>query len=218
VDERDEGLLGIARTQHGVWTLAQAIACGFTRPAIRRRVEQGRWEELQPRVYRLFAPAVPEFRQALMALVLATGGVAARGSAAALHGWLPPGRPEVAIRRAARRNSHRGVAITDTLDPPDVCVVDGIPTTSVVRTLIDLAAFVPRGRFEDLFDAVIAGGGVKLPRLETRARELTAPRRSGCAVVLQLVAETSRDAVRARNGWEASVLRTIGVWVSLRRE
>ena len=100
--------------------------------------------------------------------------------------------------------------MTDSLEPPDVCVVDAIPTTSVVRTLIDLAALMPRGRFEELFDSVVAGGGVRLRRLETRACELAAPRRSGCAVVLELVAETHPEVVRSRNGWEANVLRTIG--------
>jgi very-short-patch-repair endonuclease len=45
--------------------------------------------------------------------------------------------------------------------------------------------------------------------LERRARELHAPRRAGCATVLRLIAETHPEVTRARNGWEARVLRVL---------
>jgi very-short-patch-repair endonuclease len=207
---RQQQLHELAERQHGSWTLGQALDCGFSRPAVRRRLASGRWQEIDTRVYRVGLPPRPDDRQALHARVLASGGVAFGRSAAALYRWMTfPPSPEVTLERAARRNSHRGVHVTDSLPSSDRRVVDGIPSTAPVRTLIDLGALLPREHFEDLFDAVLASGVVQLGALETRARELWAPRRAGCAVVLRLIEETHPEVTRARNGWEAKVLRIV---------
>lgn len=210
-DPREQKLANRARRQQALWTLRQALECGFTRPAVRRRLERGRWEEVATRVYRATQAIPPDDRQLLRARVLESGGVASGASAAALYGWLPfPDVPEVTVLRTARRNSHRSVRITNSLPPGDVTAVDGIPATTPVRTLIDLGGSLRRGRFEDLFDEVLASGIVKPLRLEARARELQTPRRRGCAIVLALLAESHPELTRARSGWEAKALRAIG--------
>lgn len=210
-DPREQALAKWAGRQYALWTLRQALDCGFTRPAVRRRLESGRWQEIATRVYRAAQATPPDDRQLLRANIFATGGVASGRSAAALYGWLPfPRVPEITVPRAARRNSHRSVRITDTLPSLDVTTVDGIPATTPIRTLIDLGSSLRRDRFEDLFDEVLVTGTVKPRRLEARARDLLAPRRRGCAVVLQLLEESHPELTRARNGWEAKVLRAIG--------
>jgi very-short-patch-repair endonuclease len=208
--ERQQQLHELAQRQHGSWTLGQALDCGFSRPAVRRRLASGHWQEIDTRVYCVFLQSRPDDRQTLHARVLASAGLAFGRSSAALYGWMPfPPSPEVTVVRANRRNSHRGVHVTDSLPAADRRVVDGIPATAPVRTLIDLGGVLRRDHFEDLFDAVLATGAVRLGALETRARELWAPRRAGCAVVLRLVEETHPDVRRARNGWEAKVLRIV---------
>ena len=100
--------------------------------------------------------------------------------------------------------------MTDSLPSQDVSTVDGIPVTAVARTLIDLAGALGRDRFRDLLDKVLVSRTVTVKRLEARAVELRTARRPGCAVVLRLLEERHPESTRARNGWEANVLRTIG--------
>ena len=121
-----------------------------------------------------------------------------------------PREPEITIQRSKRRNTHVGIRITDVLPAKDVVAVDGIPVTSPTRTLIDLAGVLSRHRFEEILDRVLVSRLVTARRLEARARELRAARRPGCAVVLRLLDERHPELTRARNGWEANVLRTLG--------
>jgi very-short-patch-repair endonuclease len=210
-DPRERALTKVAARQDALWTLGQALESGFTRPSIRRRILRGRWEEVATRVYRVAQATPPTDRQLLRARTLATGGVASGRSAAALFGWLPfPSQPEITVRRAERRNSHRSVRLTDRLPPSDATTVDGIPTTTPIRTLIDLGGLLRRDHFEELFDEVLIMGNLRPARLEARARELLASRRPGCTIVLQLLEESHPEITRARNGWEAKVLRAIG--------
>jgi very-short-patch-repair endonuclease len=210
-DRRERALAKIAGRQRETWTLQQALECGFSRPAIRRRIQRVQWEEIAPRVYRLAHATPPDDRQLLSAQVRAFGGVASGQSAAALYGWMPfPRVPEITVDRAARRKSHRSVHITDALPPEDITSAQGIRATTPVRTLIDLGTWLPRDRFEDVFDQVLVSGMAEPRRIETRARQLAAPRRGGCGVVLALLAESHPELRRARNGWEAKALRAVG--------
>lgn len=83
-----------------------------------------------------------------MAAVLALGPGAAisHKSAASLHELLSTDqtRIDVTVQGASHVRARRGVRIrvTNALDPEDIVVVDGIPTTSVARTIFDLAAIL----------------------------------------------------------------------------
>ena len=81
-----------------------------------------------------------------LAAVLAAGpgAVLSHREAAALHGLRPADRPSVDVTVAARRRL-TGVQVhtVERLSPEDVATVDGIPVTTVARTLVDLAATVP---------------------------------------------------------------------------
>jgi very-short-patch-repair endonuclease len=163
------------------------------------------------RVYRLYQETPPSDRQLLRARTLAVEGVVSGRSAGALYGWMPfPRAPEITVERSQRRNTHVGIRITDSLPAQDVGAIAGIPVTTPTRTLIDLAAVLGRDRFEGLLDQVLVSRVVSATRLETRARELRVARRPGCAVVLRLLDQRHPELTRARNAWEAKVLRTIG--------
>lgn len=207
-DGRERAVMKVARRQHNVFSLAQALEAGFTRPAIRRRLRSTRWEELEPRAYRLALGTQPDPRQLLMARTLSTRGVASGRSAGGLYGFLAfPPSPEVTIVRSSKTGLHSGVRYTDELPKADVVTVDGIRATSPARTVIDLGSILTFDEFEDVFDLAILTGAVRRHRLETRARELWAPRRSGCALALQLLADRNPELASARNLWEARVLR-----------
>jgi very-short-patch-repair endonuclease len=103
-----------------------------------------------------------------MAAVLACGegAVLSHRSAAALHGLRPDSRQVTDVSVAARRKDRNATDIrvhsSSTLLPRDITTVDGIPCTSVARTLLDLAAettrqslnkAIKRAETLELFDA-----------------------------------------------------------------
>jgi very-short-patch-repair endonuclease len=199
-----------AARQHSLFTLAQALDAGFTRPRIRRKLEAGEWVEVEPRVYRTALSGPLTLRGRLLAVLLSTGAVASHRSAGALHKLLPfPERAEIIAARSARTRSTAWAYSTKSLEAIDVVRVDRIPTTAPARTLIDLAGILAPSEFEDALDLAIVTRVVRPARLRARARELWAPRRNGCAVVLDLLDERDPARVAAHNVWEARVLRMI---------
>jgi predicted transcriptional regulator of viral defense system len=146
----DARLARIAARQHGVVTHRQLAAIGIRGSALTRRVAAGRLQRLYRGVY-----AVGHMQRtreaAWIAAVMACGpgAVLSHLDAAALwsiyetrhrtiHVTVPGGAgrklPGIAAHRARK------------LDPADVTVKDGIPVTTVARTLIDLTDLLPSDR------------------------------------------------------------------------
>jgi very-short-patch-repair endonuclease len=145
-----------------------------------------------------------------MARTLSVEGVACRMSALALHGlFTPPDQPEVVVVRNRRTTTHGPAPSSDRLQPADLTVIDGIPATTAARTLIDVAGRMPRTVFGDVFDTAIVRRIVTVDRLRARAVDLWAPRRNGCAIVLELLDERDPGLRDARDVWEAKVLRVV---------
>lgn len=203
-------LAAVANRQHRTFTLAQALAAGFTRTRIRRLVARGAWLELRPRVYRVAAAGPLTTEELLMAHVLHTGGHAAGFSSAHLFGLVgyAPEEPEVIIGRNAWSDRHTGVvSVTDRLDPVDLTSVGVIPTLTPERTVLHIGGRVGTEALERICDRGVTSRVVDPVRLERRARELRAPRRNGCGRVLRVIAERHPDLREARNSWEAQLLR-----------
>jgi len=199
-----------AEQQHSLFTLAQALEAGFTRPRIRRKLESGEWIEVEPRVYGVALSGPLTWRARLHALVLSTSGVASHRGAAALHKLPPPpDEHELTVVRSARTRSTAWAHTTGALDAIDVAVAYGIPTTAPARTLIDLAGVLEPDEFEAVLDLAIVTRVVLPVRLRARARALWTPRRSGCPVVLRLLDDRDATVLGSRNVWEARVLRLI---------
>lgn len=205
---RDKALARLARVahrQHGLFTVRQVRAAGLASSTFYDQVRAGRWELVAPRVYRATVAAPLTWVERLAAACLSKGAVAARSSAAALYGLVGhPADPQVLVPHARHRKGDRSTVL---LAPHDVAVVRGIRATSPARTLIDAVAGMDAAAARDLVEAAIVRRLVRVERLERRARELWAPRRRGCAVVLRILAERHPELGRARNEWEARLLR-----------
>jgi putative AbiEi antitoxin of type IV toxin-antitoxin system len=137
-------LADVATRQHGLVTRAQLLRAEVSADQIRRRVRSGALLPVYRGVYRVGHRA-PSVEAAYLAAVLACGeGALLSGRSAAhlfglLKGHAPP--PEVT---ATRKKRIEGVAVRRShIDGWDRTTYRAIPTTTVPRTLIDLAADLP---------------------------------------------------------------------------
>lgn len=148
-NDNDRQVAALATRQYGLVTRDQVLALGMTPAAIGRRLDRGRLIAVHPAVYAVGHAALPP-RGVWLAAVLACGPHAAlsHGSAAAL--WEVsrglPRRIHVTVPGTGGRDAPRGVRLHRyrSLDPvADVTVLEGIPVTTVERTLLDLATYRP---------------------------------------------------------------------------
>lgn len=188
----------MAEKQHGVLTHAQARSAALAPGAIRHCLAAGRWEAMAEGVYRISGSPLT-WEQRLIALTFAAGPLAAAShrSAAGLlgmPGFARRGRPEVTTPRARR---HRPASsILHRWRPfPDhhLTVVDGIVTTRVARTLVDLAGALHPGRTERAVDNCLAAGMVTFDSLHATFGELAGRGRRGVAAMRSILDE--RDAL-----------------------
>jgi very-short-patch-repair endonuclease len=142
----------LAARQHGVVARAQLISLGYRAQAIKRRVASGRLHPVWRGVYAVGRPQLG--RHGLwMAAVLTSGPGAALsdGSAGALLGIVRDTRViEVTVPASVARRGRIGIAIhrRATLAPEDLTEHQGIPVTSALRTLVDLASRLDTERLE----------------------------------------------------------------------
>lgn len=144
-----DGLIArIAGSQHGVVTLAQLSNAGVSPCAARKRVEKGRLHPVHTGVYAVGHPLLSREGH-FMAAVLSCGpgAVLSHCSAAELWGLTPATSREIDVTAPNRRGripagiaAHRDGA----LRTADRANAHGIPCTTVARTLLDLAATLPR--------------------------------------------------------------------------
>ncbi len=142
----------LVRRQHGVITRDQLLVFGFSAKEIKTRIANGRLHPLWRGVYAVGRPAVSRMGSWLAA-AFACGpqAVLSHGSAAALWsmGEHEPSSPEVSVPgHLQRRRPGIRVHRRTHLDEADITRHKGIPVTSPIRTLIDLAPRLNRAPLE----------------------------------------------------------------------
>ena len=156
----EAALARLVRDQHGHVTRSQALGAGVSRHAIDLRLLDNRLIQVHEGVYRHAAvPATWLGRTMAAVLAAGPGAVASHRTAARLHDYrdIPRWRPEVTVADTTPR-CHSGIHVhrTNLLDPLDVTTVQGVPSTTHARTLLDLGAVAPFGVVEcAVQDAVI---------------------------------------------------------------
>jgi very-short-patch-repair endonuclease len=141
----DRRLADLADRQYGLVALWQLSDLDGN--LARQRADIGRLHRIQQGVYSVGHSLLPR-KGHLLAAVLASGpgAVLSHRSAAYLHGILDDSRNRVDVIAPKRRGrSPDGIAAhrDGTLTPADRLRIDGIPCTSLPRTLLDIAASEP---------------------------------------------------------------------------
>lgn len=201
----------LADRQHGVAARRQLIALGFTAREIQRRIEAGRLHIIHRGAYAVGRRKLTA-RGRWMAAVLACGpdAVLSHRDAAALHDLRRGGsRKAVHVTTARRSRHHRQGILVHTvrhLHRDDRTIVDGIPVTSVHRTLLDYAETARPRELRWAFEAYD-----RLDLLDMRKLDAVIarnPGRHGIKSLCALIAEY-RGAPDTRSGNERRFLALI---------
>lgn len=163
----DRAATDLSSRQGGVLRRDQALAFGLTRGQIDQRVRDGRWHPVGRYGYRLIdmTDSLDVVRAAIAALRNAT---VSHHAAAELHDIpkVPRGIPSVTVHS---RTTHffPGVVVHRSLDIEQSHVTElaGIPTTTVSRTIVDLAALITRRHLASVVDEAVAAGQVSIEQL-----------------------------------------------------
>lgn len=139
-----EGVWDLARRQHGVVERSQLRVLGWSEDAIRHQIESGRLLPIWRGVYAVGRPEVTA-RGRWMAAVLCCGESAllSHRCAAVLWGLVQRAPDiEVVVPYEVVRRKRPGIHVRRRrgLAEEHRCIVDGIPTTDPVSTLVDLAS------------------------------------------------------------------------------
>lgn len=179
----DKELARIAERHHGAFAAHHLDELRFSREARAVRVEAGRWLAVHDGVFRM-AGAPVTWRSELMAACWAGGSraLASHRSAGAL--WaLPTGRTDITELTCPRwrRARHDRLIVHESLaiDDVDRAEVDGIPCTSVARTLFDLARKRSPVMLDANIDTAIRRELVTLDELRTTSARLATKGRPG---------------------------------------
>lgn len=165
----DAKVAALAASQHGVFSLAQCAPLGLGARAVQKRAEAGRLHRIHRGVYALVPPALLTRDPLFMAAVLAcgSGAVLSHQSAAVLHGLVTKAPPENHVTAPTHRSLH-GVRVhrSLTLTDRDATVVNGIPCTSLARTLLDLGDDLNQTQHERALNQTQAMGRLRLRALD----------------------------------------------------
>lgn len=183
--------LRVAASQGGVIRLDQALGYGITNSAISRRVHRGSWQRIARSVYRLIDMQEPRdlVRAAIAALPQA---VASHETAAEMHriARLPKGKAVVTVH-AKTTHTFPGVTIHRTRDLAEshMTVAEGLPVTTLPRTIVDLSANLHPSHLAAIVDDLVASKRLNLDRLSCLAASVARRGKAGSTTLRSLLNE-----------------------------
>lgn len=135
-------LFSVAEGQAGYFTTAQAERAGYSRGLVAHHAKTGAFERVRSGVYRLTRfPGSPREDLYIAWLEAGPRAVVSHDSALELYGLsdLLPAETHLTLPRTSSRR-RTGIRMhTTALDSSDIAVRDGLPVTTVARTIADVA-------------------------------------------------------------------------------
>ena len=194
----------MAARQHGVIAYRQLVALGSGRGAIAHQVANGRLHRVHRGVFAVGHRRLTLQGRRMAAVLAVRDSVLSHRDAAALWGLLAGAGTLFHVTAVARgRAQQRGIKVHQVrkLDARDRTIRDGIPVTSLARTLLDLAEVVPATTLARAYDEA-----ERLRLLDVRAlKELCArsPGRRGLKPLKVLIADRTRETPHTKRELEA---------------
>jgi very-short-patch-repair endonuclease len=190
-----------------VITVNQLNECGLGERAIRWRADVGRLHRIHRGVYAVgAAPLTQQGRWMAAVLACGDGAVLSHYAAGALWRILPAAtRIDVTVPTRAGRGKRKGIAVhRSPLERYEVTRRERISVTTPARTLLDLAAILPRRRLERATDE--AEYLRLFDRRAIRRVVVAHPAHPGAAKLRRLLSEHTAGATRTRTGLEEDFL------------
>jgi hypothetical protein len=213
MSDQDVELARIVRSTQSIFTAAQAEAVGIRGNGRRYRVRIGHWDQLYSGIYRL-AGAPATWRGDVLAACHAGGELTAASHRSAAALWGIAGGREDALEITCsrwRRARQAGLLVHETklIRSSDLVQVDGIPVTSVARTLLDLGAVCTPTVVEIALEAALRRNLVMLTDLTATLRELGRRGRDGCGVLRSILDERAPHEATPESDMETFLRRVL---------
>lgn len=204
----------LACRQHGIFTRSQALNAGASSAQVQRRVRSGSWVKLARGVYGL-PGAPPTWRRHILMSCFAAGAdaVVSHRSAAVLHGFagFRPGVPELSVPHGSTPSSNNRVHQVVSLLESERGRLDGIPTTTKLRTVFDLASVTNAERLGTTIDDLVVGRVIRLEDLLAGFDRYARRGRPGVAVLRAVVEQRGPGYVPPESVLEAKLLEVVAV-------
>lgn len=153
--DRELALAKLVKKQHGVVARDQLLALGFSSGAIESRLARSRLWRVHYGVYALGpVPLSSTGRQFAALLAIRPDPLLSHVSSAARQGLMRDGAT-VHVSISTRVPRQLGGVIVHRprrIDPEDRVRIDGLPMTSIPRTMLDLAQMLPVPRMESVME------------------------------------------------------------------
>ncbi len=204
---RHHDVLTLAARQHGLIRASQLVELGIPPSSLAHATSAGHLERLSDRVLRIGGSAHTIDQAAMAAALDVPGGAVAGLSAAAL--WQLPGFELEPVHVLTDRTPHRGgphlgiVHTSTRFTPSQVVELRGIPVTTPLRTLCDLAGRLHYDRLDLLCERMLAKRLLRVSQLHEHVAEL--PLRGGArgtSAIRRLALERGPDHRPVESGLE----------------
>jgi hypothetical protein len=206
----DRPALTTAEAQHGALSSRQAREAGLTDRMVKQRLASGRWTALSYGVYRV-GGAPDTWRQRLWVALLEAGDgafVSHRSSSAlfTVPGFAP-GIVEVSKPKALDHTIRHGVLHESGLIlPGHLTTIDGIPCSTLARSMFELAAVIRGDRLIRAVDNAMAHRGLTSQHLEDIVRDMAKRGRKGSAIMRKISEARGPHYVPPESGLESELI------------
>ncbi len=194
----DARVAQVAASQGGIVRTCQALESGVSLGRINSHLAAGRWRRVARGVYRFFDLDDP--RDRLRAAVAALpNAVVSHESAGEFH-RVPNLRRGLAVVTVHTRTTHSfpGVLVrrASDLGSHHVEIHHGLPTTTLPRTVVDLAGSLRPAQLEGIVDDLLADRRLELGELERVVADVARRGKSGSTALRALIEERAGSPVR----------------------
>lgn len=200
--------------QSGYITLRQALACGMSAAAVKRRVDAKRWIRVRSGLF-LIPGFVPSLRGRLLAATAALGAVVSHESAAELH-ELPGVRRGLAVVTVRIRTTNRfpdvRVHQSTDLKAGHVIEIEGLPVTSSIRTVIDMASSMRPPEIGRMVDHLVVTGGATVDEFVTEVTDLARHGKPGMKTMHSVLELRDGEGFMGESRLEMWALRLMREW------
>jgi very-short-patch-repair endonuclease len=191
-DDLDARIALVAARQGGAFTFAQALAVGFSRGTVSRRLRAGRWRRVHPGVY-VQGGAPDNDLQRLWCALLAVGpsAVLSHETAARLHGASFPLEPVTCT--VAHGGHHRLPGVfahqIDDLAARHRTQLHGLPVTTAARAVVELGATQPLAVVDRIADVLVHERRTTFAAIASVLRDVARPGKPGIEKVARVLDE-----------------------------